>query len=116
VYIVARFAAVARAGESAPRSVVPPPAFTSPPWVSAACLVMMLMTPFMAFAPQMVAPGPRITSILSMSSNRTSWTSQYVPAKNGVNTVRPSINTKSLLLAESRLAMSLLKPREVIAH
>ena len=39
-------------------------------------LVMMFMTPLTAFAPQIVPPGPRITSIRSMSSSGRSRVSQ----------------------------------------
>ena len=47
-------------------------------------LVMMLMTPFTAFAPHTVPPGPRITSMRSMSSRGTFNWSQYTPEKAGV--------------------------------
>ena len=43
----------------------------SPPCVALELLVMMLITPFTALAPQTVAPGPRITSIRSMESRHT---------------------------------------------
>ncbi len=46
------------------------------PCVSFALLVMMLMTPLTALAPQSVAPGPRMTSIRSMSSITVSCTFQ----------------------------------------
>jgi len=49
---------------------------SKPPWVSLDFRVMMLITPFTAFAPHKVAPGPLITSIWSMSSGRTSIESQ----------------------------------------
>ena len=39
-------------------------------------LVMMLMTALTAVAPQMVPPGPRMTSIRSMSSSSVSCSSQ----------------------------------------
>ena len=42
---------------------------------------MMLMTPLTAFAPQMVPPGPRMTSMRSMSASTRSCTSQYTPSK-----------------------------------
>ena len=44
---------------------------------------MMLMTPLTALAPQSAPPGPRMTSIRSMSARRVSWTSQKVPANSG---------------------------------
>ena len=49
---------------------------------------MMLMTPLTAFAPQIAAPGPRITSMRSMLSRETFCESQKTPAKIGVYTVR----------------------------
>ena len=49
-------------------SIVPTVVVTTPPCVSRALLVMMLMTPFMALAPHSVPPGPRITSMRSRSS------------------------------------------------
>jgi hypothetical protein len=52
--------------------------------VSAAIAVMMLMTPLTALAPQIVAPGPLITSMRSMSSITTSWASQNTPENSGV--------------------------------
>ena len=60
---------------------VPPPTRTSAPCVSAAVLVTMLMTPLTAFAPHMAAPGPRITSMRSMSSSIRSSASQNTPEK-----------------------------------
>ena len=45
---------------------------------------MTLMTPFTAFAPHRVLPGPLITSMRSTSSSITSWTSQNVPENSGV--------------------------------
>jgi len=72
--------------------------------------VMMLITPFTAFAPQSVAPGPLITSMRSMSSSAKSCASQKTPEKSGVYSVRPSISTSSLL------ASTLLKPRAEIAY
>ena len=51
-----------------PRSSVPTPVSTSAPCVLTAGLVMMLTTPFTALEPHMVAPGPRMTSMRSMSS------------------------------------------------
>ena len=57
------------------------PAF---PWCLWSLLVMMLMTPLTAFGPQIVPPGPRMTSIRSISSIMVFCTSQYVPAKSGV--------------------------------
>jgi hypothetical protein len=92
------------------RSTEPAPATARIPGVAAAGLVMMLITPFTAFAPQSVPPGPRTTSIRSTSSSITSCTSQKTPEKSGVYTLRPSISTSSLL------ANWLLKPRAVIAH
>ncbi len=65
------------------------------PCVSLEFLVMILMTPSKAFAPQMVPPGPRMTSILSMSSKGVSCTSQKTPAKRGVYTLLPSIMTNT---------------------
>ena len=59
---------------------------------------MMLTTPFTAFAPQIEAPGPRITSILSTFPKGRSKTSQKTPPVVGVYTVRPSISTNSSLL------------------
>ena len=52
-----------------PWSNEPPPAVTKVPWVSRALLVTMLMIPFTALAPHTLAPGPRMTSIRSMSCN-----------------------------------------------
>jgi hypothetical protein len=52
--------------------------------VSRAVRVMMLITPFTAFAPHSVAPGPLITSMRSMSSSITSCWSQNTPENNGV--------------------------------
>ena len=52
--------------------------------MSRAGRVMTLMTPFTAFAPQSVAPGPLITSMRSMSSSSTSCWSQNTPEKSGV--------------------------------
>jgi len=68
----------------------------------------MLMTPLTAFAPQTVAPGPRITSIRAMSSMNASCTSQKTPEKQRVYRLRPSISTRSLL------AVVPLKPRALI--
>ena len=78
--------------------------------MSAARLLMTLMTPFTALAPHTVAPGPRITSICSTSSRNTSCASQNTPEKSGVYTLRPSIRTSSLL------ATVPLKPRAVMAY
>ena len=44
--------------------------------MSFALFEMMLMTPLTAFAPQIVPPGPRITSMRSMSLRSVSCTSQ----------------------------------------
>ena len=66
-----------------PRSV-PPPICTSAPCVCAALLVTMLMMPLTALAPHSAAPGPRTTSIRSMSSSTTSCTSQNTPENSGV--------------------------------
>jgi len=46
------------------------------PCVALAFFVIMLMTPLTALSPQIVPAGPRITSIRSTSSSRTSCTSQ----------------------------------------
>ena len=51
---------------------LPPPPDTIPPCVSSARLVIILITPLTAFAPHTEPPGPRMTSILSMSSSGTS--------------------------------------------
>ena len=67
-----------------PRSSVPPPPERSSPCVSFAFLVITLITPFTALAPHKVAPGPLMTSIRSMSSSGTSWTSQNTPENKGV--------------------------------
>ena len=50
---------------------------------STADLVTMLMTPFMALAPQTVPPGPRMTSIRSMSCSSRSSPSQTRPRIHG---------------------------------
>ena len=76
-----------------PRSVEPAVPAMRAPWVSWARFVTMLMTPFTAFAPQSVPPGPRMISIRSMSSSSVSCTSQYVPANRGEYTARPSTST-----------------------
>jgi hypothetical protein len=47
----------------------PPPPVTVRPFWSRGSLVMMLMTPLAALAPQVTPPGPRMTSIRSMSSS-----------------------------------------------
>ena len=60
----------------------------------AARLVMMLIPQFTAFDPQIAAPGPRITSMRSMSSIIVSWASQNVPEKSGEYTLRPSTRTR----------------------
>ena len=44
---------------------------------------MTLITPFTAFAPHSVAPGPRMTSMRSISPSGMSCTSQKTPAKSG---------------------------------
>jgi hypothetical protein len=72
--------------------------------------VITLITPFTAFAPHSVAPGPLITSMRSTSSSIRSCASQNTPENNGVYTVRPSISTSSLLPSE------LLKPRALMAQ
>src|SRR5687768_17354334 len=41
--------------------------------------VMMLMTPFIAFAPHRLPPGPRITSMRSISETGTVSASQKTP-------------------------------------
>ena len=71
---------------------------------------MMLITPLTALAPQTVAPGPRITSIRSMSSSGKSNVSHKTPPKVGVYTVRPSTITRSSLLKRP------LSPRALMAH
>ena len=76
-----------------------------PPTVSRAERVMMLITPLTALAPHSVAPGPRITSMRSMSSSIRFCMSQYTPEYVWVYTDRPSISTSSLL------ANCWLKPR-----
>jgi len=43
--------------------------------VSEARRVITLITPFTAFAPHNVAPGPLMTSMRSTSSSNTSWAS-----------------------------------------
>ncbi len=78
-------------------SSLPPATVSSAPWVSAESLVRMLMTPLTALAPHTAAPGPRMTSMRSMSSSSMSWWSQYTPEKRGVYTLRPSTSTSSLL-------------------
>ena len=45
---------------------------------------MMLITPFIAFAPHRVAPTPLMTSILSTSSSITSRVFAYIPEYKGV--------------------------------
>src|SRR5690348_6587243 len=71
---------------------------------------MMLITPFTAFAPHSVPPGPRITSIRSMSSRGGSCTSHHTPPKVGVYASRPS--TKTSILALKRL----LNPRALTSQ
>ena len=71
---------------------------------------MILITPLTALAPQTAAPGPRTTSMRSISFSSVSCLSQNTPEKVGEYTVRPSIKTSNLL--ENRP----LKPRAVIAH
>ncbi len=62
----------------------PHPTDTALPRASAAARVITLMTPFTAFAPQRVAPGPVITSTRSMSCTGSAWSSQNTPEKSGV--------------------------------
>jgi hypothetical protein len=62
----------------------PVAAVNCPPLVSREDLVMMLITPFTALAPQTVPPGPRITSIRSMSSSGIPIWSQFTPEKMGL--------------------------------
>ena len=79
------------------------------PCVSLLDLVMMLMTPLTAFAPQSVPPGPLMTSIRSTSASGTLCASQNTPEYRGVYTVRPSISTSSLF------EVLPLKPRALMA-
>jgi hypothetical protein len=65
----------ARIGTSVGRDVE----LTQPAHVSAADFVMMLMTPFTALAPQTAPPGPRITSMRSMSETIMFCASQNTP-------------------------------------
>jgi len=67
-----------------PRSSLPTATRVKSPRVSAADFVMMLITPLTAFEPQIVAPGPRMTSIRSMSSGGMSCMFQNTPEKAGV--------------------------------
>ena len=85
IHTVARGADASR--RSGPLPVLrdrPPSTRTSPPCVSAVALVTMLITPFTALAPHMAAPGPRITSIRSMSSSIRSSASQNTPGEDPV--------------------------------
>jgi len=66
------------------------------------------MTPLTAFAPHSVPPGPRTTSMRSMSAMTRSWPSQNTPPNTGEYTVRPSIMTSILL------AVVMLNPRVLI--
>ena len=61
-----------------------------------------LITPFIAFAPQIAPPGPRMTSTRSRSSSICCCKSQNTPANSGVYTARPSTST-SILLANTPL-------------
>src|SRR5207248_9346549 len=61
-------------------------------------------------SPHNVAPGPRMTSIRSMSSSIIPCTSQNTPEKSGLYKVRPSCRTSSLLAKTS------LNPRALTAH
>ena len=70
----------------------------------------MLITPLTALAPHMAAPGPRITSIRSMSLNIVSSASHSTPENKGEYTLRPSLSTNSLL------AKRPLKPRMLTAQ
>ena len=83
-----------------------------PPWVSPALRVRMLITPLTALAPHSAPPGPLMTSMRSMFSGSTNWSSQYMPEKIGEYTLRPSISTSSLF---GKFCASLLplKPRAV---
>jgi hypothetical protein len=71
---------------------------------------MMFTTPFIAFAPQVAPPGPRMTSIRSINSSGTSSDSQNTPELSRSYIVRPSISTSSL--PPNRL----LNPRTATAH
>jgi len=71
---------------------------------------MMLITPLTALAPQVAPPGPRMTSIRSMSASTVSCTSQKTPENAGEKTVRPSTSTSNLL------AKRPLSPRAVTAQ
>ena len=73
-------------------------------------LVMILITPFMAFAPHTVPPGPRITSMRSIFSSGTSCAYHSTPENAGWYTLRPSIRTSTLL------AYTLLNPRMLMAQ
>ena len=68
----------------------------SEPRVAVALRVTMLITPVTAFAPHREAPGPRTTSMRSMSSISRSSDSQNTPENSGLYTLRPSIWTSSL--------------------
>src|SRR5271165_3011175 len=71
---------------------------------------MMLITPFTALVPQIAAPGPRITSIRSISLGGIASVSQYTPEASSLYTLRPSTSTRSLL------ALSSLNPRMLMAQ
>lgn len=54
------------------------------PGVAPGFFVMMLMTPLTALAPHAAPPGPRTTSIRSMSSSMMGWALQLVPPQTGL--------------------------------
>ena len=66
------------------RFSLPVDALTWPPFVCCARLVITLIIPFTAFGPHITAPGPRTTSICSMSFIGTSMASQMTPENSGV--------------------------------
>ena len=61
----------------------PSDALSMLPWLAAAERVTMLITPFMALVPHRAAPGPRMTSMRSMSSITMSWVSHSTPENRG---------------------------------
>ena len=64
-----------------PCSTFPSPATSCAPCVVEDLLVMILITPLTAFAPQTEPPGPRMTSILSTFPKGRSNVSQNTPPK-----------------------------------
>ena len=70
VRVLTQLATVAHAAKAAFLGATP--AVSNPPCVSLARLAIMLMTPLTALAPYSVAPGPRMTSMRSISSSRVS--------------------------------------------